>query len=265
MKKKIYLTIFFALSVIWIALVFFRNNYHPGDLAKGNHGALLDASADFYGEETSGYANKPIFENQQVTPKIKDQTILPVPVPTLAPKDTDFVEGGSSLTYSLTYSRRSIAKNGRTLLTFQDRVDSIRESLDQKMLVSYGPPHGWQIHAIAEEECITIDHNLPKNEDLQLYWVGDRTLVGVSVIYEEEMRPHMEDCFAEDTRLFVYYVDTGESRDLDMSAIARDPGTFFRIDGVSPEGFIKLSLVNSDQYFMDDKIKDLGTFQISLK
>jgi hypothetical protein len=208
------------------------------------------------------YRNVFVIDKQHAGFRLPEGAGLPVPEPRLAPKDAHFVKSGDSLTYSLNYTRRAVIKNGKALVTFPDRVDSIRESPDQRLLVSYGPPHGWQIHAIMENECIEIDHELPSDEDLQLYWIGNRTLVGVSVIYEEEMRPLMEDCFAEDTRLFICNVDTAKSTDLDMSAFERDPDTFFRIDGVSPNGFIKLSLVNSEQYFLDGMIRDLETFQI---
>jgi hypothetical protein len=219
------------------------------------------SASSIVGKDENGFAAK----NSQAEAAEKP-TKTPVPVVAQAPEGTAFVKSHDSSTYTIvggpTY--KSIAKDGNVLVSFVDWISSVREAPDQRMFVYFGPPHGWQIHRITEAGCVKVEDKLPKIEDLQLYWSGSQTLVGVSVIYEQNLRPGMEDWFAENTRLFVYDVETAESRDIDMSGIKREPGTFFRIDGVSNAGYIKMSLVNSEQYFDEVAVRerDLGTFKI---
>jgi hypothetical protein len=183
------------------------------------------------------------------------------------PNGTSFHSAGESWTYSIIKLRASILNNGVEILRVSDYISGVRESPDESMFVSYSPEHGWQTHRIFEDRCETIDDELSDFEDIQVYWIDNEHLIGESVNYlseEEEGILGLKEGMVSGTRLFVYNLETKKSVDIDTTSIVTSDNEFLRIDAISKDGHIKLTLVDSAGYFDSNSGRDLGFWRVKL-
>ena len=177
-----------------------------------------------------------------------------------------FVEGAifDTATIHGDPTSRSVTKDGKVLLSFDDYIEKLRESPDHTMFLCYGPPDGWNVYQIKSSGCNKVAVDLPRNEDMELFWFGSRQLLGVVSIHEDGIRPGMENRFVEKTRLILCDIESGRCRDIVLPDAGLGKGELIRVDRVSADGHAMLSVVTPELYFdLEKQVRHLGVFKLA--
>lgn len=153
-------------------------------------------------------------------------------------------------------------RNGDILFQSEGNIGNLRQSPDEKRFLVYCYPE-WQIYDIDNGKANKCEDELPALGDVEWLWHGNSELLGVLQVYEKKKRPQMEDVFVEKTELYLYNIETRMTKPIGWPEILLQETELIRMDGVSADRQIELSVVTPDQYF-DTKLRKrkLGRYAV---
>ena len=153
----------------------------------------------------------------------------------------------------------AIYKNGIMLFNRGAPITSAQVSPDDSKILISGEGFWGELYNIQEEKVLKMNVKMPNLGDIQWVWLGNKNLIGVANLYDED---HPHECkhangcanlLIKNSELYYYSIDKNHYWKIPWPNINLKSDEIFQIHSVTSTGIIEIAIIKKEMYFSNTK------------